>query len=64
MQSLRQVRLEDVSGANVLDDPGDRLEIARAREVGAHAGHLGHRIGGGARVTGDGKGETGNVVLQ
>ena len=47
LQPLRQVRLEDVAGVDVLDGAGDRLEVGRAREVGAHAGEVGDWVGRG-----------------
>src|SRR5207237_4294520 len=47
LEPLRQVRLEDVARADVLDDAGNGVEVARAREIGADAGDVGDRIGRG-----------------
>src|SRR5439155_19905767 len=47
LEPLRQVRLEDVARADVLDDAGDGVEVARAREIGADAGDVRDGIGRG-----------------
>src|SRR5207237_4992282 len=45
LEPLRQVRLENIAGADVLDDARDGVEIARAREIGADAGDVRDGIG-------------------
>ena len=46
LESLREIRLKDVAGVDVLDDPRNRVEVAGTSEVRAQPGHVGDGVGG------------------